>query len=252
MCSSDLDPNGGFYSTLDADSEGVEGKFYVWQLDEFRNAAGADADELARYFDVSAHGNWEHQNILNVPRHTEDPALLEKIASLRSRLFEIRKQRIHPGRDEKILTDWNGLMLRAFAEAAAFLNHPGYRKVAEENAEFLLSTLWDGKRLLHSYKDGRARFNGYLDDYVNVADGLLALYQLTFDRRWLDKSIELADLIHARFADPVQGGFFFTATDHEQLISRTKDQFDNATPSGNSVAADLLLDRKSTRLNSSH
>jgi len=156
-------------------------------------------------------------------------------------LYAAREKRIRPGRDEKILTDWNGLALRAFAEAAAFLGRDDYRKIAEENAAFIFEKLWDGKHLLHSFKDGRARFNAYLDDYANVADGLLALYQLTFNERWLRQAESLAQIIIDRFADEDQGGFYFTAMDHEELITRTKDFFDNATPSGNSVAADVLL-----------
>jgi len=244
------DANGGFYSTQDADSEGVEGKFYVWDLDEFQEAAGEDGDLLARYFNVTGHGNWEHHNILNVPRPPElfcklekitEEDLAQKVKAALPRLYAAREKRIRPGRDEKILTDWNGLALRAFAEAAAFLGRDDYRKIAEENAAFIFEKLWDGKHLLHSFKDGRARFNAYLDDYANVADGLLALYQLTFNERWLRQAESLAQIIIDRFADEDQGGFYFTAMDHEELITRTKDFFDNATPSGNSVAADVLL-----------
>ena len=244
------DPGGGFYSTQDADSEGVEGKFYVWDLAEFESVAGDDAELLARYFNVTDYGNREHHNILNVPRPPEMFCKLEKIseAELESKvaaalpkLYAVREKRVHPGRDEKILTDWNGLALRAFADAAAFLGRDDYRSIAEANANFLFDKLWDGERLLHSFKDERARFNAYLDDYANVADGLLSLYQLTFDERWLRRAESLADIIVDRFGDEEQGGFYFTASDHEELIARTKDFFDNATPSGNSVAADVLL-----------
>ena len=167
--------------------------------------------------------------------------LAARVKAALPKLYAARGKRVHPGRDEKILTDWNGLALRAFADAAAFLERDDYRKVAEENAAFLFDKLWDGQHLLHSFKDGRARFNAYLDDYANVADGLLALYQLTFDEQWLRRSESLAQIIIDRFADEEQGGFYFTALDHEELIARTKDFFDNATPSGNSVAADVLL-----------
>jgi len=244
------DPNGGFYSTQDADSEGVEGKFYVWDRDEFDSVVGEDAELLARYFNVTDYGNWEHHNILNVPRPPEMFCKLEKIseaelelkvAAALPKLYTAREKRVHPGRDEKILTDWNGLALRAFADAAAFLGRDDYRAIAEANASFLFDKLWDGERLLHSFKDGRARFNAYLDDYANVADGLLSLYQLTFDERWLRRAESLADIIVDRFGDEDHGGFYFTATGHEELIARTKDFFDNATPSGNSVAADVLL-----------
>jgi uncharacterized protein YyaL (SSP411 family) len=244
------DANGGFYSTQDADSEGVEGKFYVWDRDEFESVVGDDAELLAKYFNVTDYGNWEHHNILNVPRPPElfckleqisESDLAAKIAAALPKLYAAREKRVHPGRDEKILTDWNGLALRAFADAAAFLGREDYRKVAEANATFVFDKLWDRQRLLHSYKDGRARFNAYLDDYANVADGLLALYQLTFDEPWLRRAESLAEIIVERFGDDTQGGFYFTATGHEALITRTKDFFDNATPSGNSVAADVLL-----------
>ena len=244
------DSNGGFYSTQDADSEGVEGKFYVWDRSEFDSVVGEGSELLARYFNVSEHGNWEDHNILNVPRPPElfcklegisEADLESKVAAARPKLYAAREKRVHPGRDEKILTDWNGLALRAFADAAAYLGRDDYRSVAEANAAFLFDKVWDGQRLLHNFKDGRARFNGYLDDYANVADGLLSLYQLTFEERWLRRAESLAEIIVDRFGDDDQGGFYFTATGHEELIARTKDFFDNATPSGNSVAADVLL-----------
>ena len=249
------DPVGGFYSTQDADTEGVEGKFYVWDRDEFAEVVGDDAELddaelLARYFNVTDYGNWEHHNILNVPRPPElfcklekisEEELASKVAAARPKLYAAREKRVRPGRDEKILTDWNGLALRAFADAAAFLERDDYRAVAEANAAFIFEKLWDGRRLQHSFKDGRARFNAYLDDYANVADGLLSLYQLTFDERWLRRAESLAEIIIERFDDDQQGGFYFTARDHEELVARTKDFFDNATPSGNSVAADVLL-----------
>jgi len=233
------DANGAFYSTQDADSEGVEGKYYVWTLDEFRQVVGPDADAIANHFDVTERGNWEHTNILNV-REEPNASLESKIESAKKKLYAMRDRRIKPGRDEKVLTDWNGLMLRAFAEAAAYLDRDDYRAVAEDNATFLLKTMWDGSRLLHSFKDGRARFNGYLDDYANLADGLFALYELTFDPKWLRSAVEIADCMIERFWDP-GGGFYFTGDDHESLLTRTKDFFDNATPSGNSIAADVLL-----------
>jgi uncharacterized protein YyaL (SSP411 family) len=233
-------PDGAFYSTQDADSEGVEGKFYVWSLDEFRQVVGEDSDLLAGYFDVSAHGNWEETNILHVTREP-DEKLLPKIEAARKKLYADREKRVRPGRDEKILTDWNGLMLRAFVEAAGCLGRDDYRAVAEANAQFILKTMWDGNRLLHSYKDGRARFNGYLDDYANLVDGLFALYELTFDYQWLEAAVRVADRMIEQFWDSDGGGFYFTGRDHEALLSRTKDFFDNATPSGNSVAADVLL-----------
>jgi uncharacterized protein len=233
------DAGGAFYSTQDADSEGVEGKFYVWSLQEFRDVVGSDAAELADYFNVTEPGNFEGHNILNVPQPRE--GLESRWETARAKLFAAREKRVKPGRDEKVLTDWNGLMLRAFAEAASYLGRDDYRAAAEANATFILTTLWDGSRLLHNFKDGRARFNGYVDDYANLADGLFALYELTFDTRWLDQAVRIADRMIELFWDSEDGGFYFTSTNHESLITRTKDFFDNATPSGNSVAADVLL-----------
>jgi len=234
------DPSGAFYSTQDADSEGVEGKFYVWSSDEFRRVVGEDAETLAGYFDVTAHGNWEETNILHVTRFA-DQQTQAKVEAAKKKLYAARDKRVKPGRDEKVLTDWNGLMLRAFAEAAAHLGRQDYRAIAEANANFILNTLWDGAHLLHSYKDGRARFNGYLDDYANLADGLFALYESTFDFKWLDAAVRVSDRMIEQFWDADGGGFYFTGRDHESLLTRTKDFFDNATPSGNSVAADVLL-----------
>ena len=244
------DPNGSFYSTQDADSEGVEGKFYIWSLREFSDVIGDDAELLAKYFGVTEHGNFEERNILNVPRDPELFSRLEKISvqelqtkveTAKNRLYAARESRVRPGRDEKVLTDWNGLMLRAFAEASAHFNRDDYRRAAETNADFILTTMWDGTRLLHTFKDGRARFNGYLDDYANLTDGLFALYELTFDYEWLDAATQISDRMIQSFWDATDGGFYFTGENHESLIARPKDFFDNATPSGNSVAADVLL-----------
>jgi len=199
---------------------------------------------------VTQHGNWEGHNILNIPRNPEIFCKLEKISEdelwqkfkeARSRLYSEREKRIPPGRDEKILTDWNGLALRAFADAAAFLGRDDYRRIAETLANFILKSLSNGNQLFHGFKDGRARFNGYLDDYANLADGLLSLYGLTFEERWLKLAESLVNHMIEKFWDDDNGGFYFTGTDHEELISRTKDYFDNATPSGNSVAADVLV-----------
>ena len=244
------DASGAFYSTQDADSEGVEGKFYVWPREEFSRVVGGDAEVLAKFFGVTEHGNFEETNILNVSREPELFSKLEgmsvqelepKVEAAKKKLYASREQRVRPGRDEKVLSDWNGLMLRAFAEAAAHFGRDDYRSVAEANANFLLTTMWNGTRLLHSFKDGRARFNAYLDDYANLADGLFALYELTFDYKWLEAALRVADRMIEQFWDSENGGFYFTGKDHESLITRSKDFFDNATPSGNSVAADVLL-----------
>jgi uncharacterized protein YyaL (SSP411 family) len=244
-------PTGGFYSSQDADSEGVEGKFYVWTLDEVRSVLGEqDARVFALVYDVTAEGNFEHTNVLHVARTPDAaardlqlaPADVEQaLARARRRLFEAREQRAKPGRDDKVLTSWNGLMLRAFAEAAAVLGHDGYRQVAERNATFVLDTLRPNGRLLRSWKDGRAQILGYLEDYANLTDGLIALYEATFAPRWLEAADLLAGEMIRLFWDDEVGGFYDTATDQETLILRPRDVFDNATPSGTSAAVDALL-----------
>jgi uncharacterized protein YyaL (SSP411 family) len=244
-------PTGGFYSTQDADSEGVEGKFFVWTGAQLVEALGdSDAEIAARYWDVSEHGNWEHVNILNLK---DDPAeiaramgitadeLRRAIERIRPKLFAVREGRIKPGRDEKVLTSWNGLMLRAMAEAAVILRSDRFKRAAVANAEFVLGQLRIDGRLRHTYKDGQARVNGFLEDYAYYADGLLSLYEATHDRRWFDEARRLADQMVELFADEESGGFFDTSRDHEQLIARPKDLYDNATPSANSVAAEVLL-----------
>src|SRR5258708_6551360 len=244
-------PQGGFYSTQDADSEGEEGKFYTWTAAEIDAALPRDDAQLfKRYYDVTPDGNFEHKNILHVPADAEivadaaEVSLEQLQASLkRSRelLFKAREKRIKPGRDEKILTAWNGLMLRSFAEAARYLTRPDYLQVASRNAEFLLNEMRSNGRLLRTYKDGHAHLKGYLEDYAFLADGLLALYEASFDPRWFVEAHKLMDEAIALFADEQNGGFFDTGSDHERLISRPKDIMDNATPAGNSVAVDILL-----------
>ncbi len=249
------DAGGGFYSTQDADSEGEEGKFFVWTPEEVAALLGEeDAALFNRYFDVSRMGNFEGQSILHLDDDLFTIAKLmqvtpEKLAEVVERgrqiLFEAREKRIKPARDEKILTAWNGLMLRSFAEAARVLNRADYLEVAINNANFLLTHLRraepDGSRLLRTHKDGESKLNGYLEDYAFLADGLLALYEATFDLHWFVEARALADAMIEKFWDEERGGFFFTSTDHEALISRTKDFYDNATPAGNSVASHVLL-----------
>jgi uncharacterized protein YyaL (SSP411 family) len=232
------DRSGGFYSTQDADSEGKEGKFFVWTLDEIRNVLGDRADRFIVAYGVTERGNFGGKNILEfVGDHQERQALTED----RRRLFEVREQRVHPGRDDKVLTSWNGLMLAAFAEAARALGREDYRAVAERNATFLVREIRqaDG-RLLRSWKDGAAKLNGYLEDYSYVVEGLLELYQTTFDSRWYQAAYELAETMIARFRAE-DGGFYDTSDDHETLITRPRDLQDNATPSGNAMAATALL-----------
>ncbi|HEX8473759.1 MAG TPA: thioredoxin domain-containing protein [Pyrinomonadaceae bacterium] len=245
------DASGAFYSTQDADSEGVEGKFFVWTTEETETLLGAeDARIFNAYYDVTAHGNFEEKNILNVPRPAVEVAqqlgvsverLSEAVERGRRILFEAREQRIKPGRDEKVLTAWNGLMLESFAEASAILDRADYREVAERNAEFVLENLRREGLLLHVYKDGQAKHTGYLDDYAFFISGLITLYEATGKTRWLEEATTLAGRMVDEFWDEEEGGFFYTGKSGEQLIVRNKDFFDNATPSGNSVAAELLL-----------
>jgi uncharacterized protein YyaL (SSP411 family) len=239
-------PDGAFYSTQDADSEGEEGKFYVWTRAEVVSILG---EEEGRVFcalhDVTDRGNWEDHNILNVPR---DPAAvaadlgisLDQLSDIAARgkckLYGVRSQRVWPARDEKILAGWNGWMLVAFAEAAIAFDRESDRDVVRRNADFLLTRMDATGRLMRTPK-----IPALLEDYSGVAWGLALAYEATHERRYLDASRKLADQILARFSDDANGGFFDTPTDHETLITRPKDLFDNATPSGNSVAADVLL-----------
>ncbi|MGC1274224.1 MAG: thioredoxin domain-containing protein [Planctomycetaceae bacterium] len=252
-------PDGGFYSTQDADSEGVEGKFFVWSKQEIESLLDAEEARLVTYcYDVTDAGNWEGANILNRPKPPAEAAAALGIAEVdlegrltvaREKLFRARLERIAPARDEKVLVSWNGLMIAAFAQAAAVLDEPALAEQARGAAEFVLSKMRDGSgRLLHTSKDGQAKLAAYLDDYAAFAAGLTELYQATGEVRWLDAAIELAEQMIERFADPA-GGFFYTAADHERLIVRQRDMQDGATPSGNSLAATVLakLARLTTR-----
>jgi uncharacterized protein YyaL (SSP411 family) len=232
--------DGGFYSSQDADSEGVEGKFYVWSAEEIREALGEEADTFMRVYGVSNEGNWEGHNILNLRLAG---ALDGRIAAARATLYELRSKRIWPGLDDKVLTSWNGLMLAAFAEAGQALGRADYIEAAESNADFLHRTMRrDSGRLFRTWKAGSdAKYNAYLEDYAYLADGLLALYEATFERRWVDWARELAELMLGHFRDTKNGGFFDTSDDHEQLIHRPKDLQDNAVPSGNAMAASVLV-----------
>ena len=235
-----LDESGGFYSTQDADSEGAEGKFFVWTPAEIEEVLGTeDGSIFNNYFDVTSSGNFEGENILNI----KNPVVTVPGFDLESRakLFNVREKRIKPNRDEKILTAWNGLMLAAFADAAAVLQNDEYLEIAKRNAEFIRTQLQRDGRLLRTWKDGAAKLNGYVEDYANVADGLIVLYQVSGEVKYLSEAKRLADLMITDFWDSGRGGFFFTSNDHEELIVRNKDFYDNATPSGNSVAADVLL-----------
>jgi hypothetical protein len=245
------DAAGGFYSSQDADSEGVEGKFFVWSLAEITSVLGSEDGKLfCDFFNVTERGNFESENILNVTsplkdvaaRHDVSTDYLQAVVSTgRQKLFDLRERRIKPGRDEKVLTAWNGLMLASFAEASAILERADYRNVAEANARFLLANLQKDGLLLRTYKDGAAKLNAYLEDYGCLIHGLITLYEATGNLDWLESALALADKMIEQFWDESAGGFFFTGKSHEQLIVRSKELMDNATPSGNSIAALSLL-----------
>src|SRR3989440_1098743 len=245
------DRSGGFYSSQDADSEGEEGKFFVWSRPEIVELLGEqEASIFCAYYDVTDGGNFEGQNILHVNSSLNEVARNHGITADRAqqiidngrrKLFEIREKRVKPGRDEKILTAWNGLMLASFAEAGAILNRADYREVARSNARFLLTDLQRDGLLLRTYKDGQAKLNGYLEDYASLIDGLISLYEATGELEWIEGGITLAEKMINQFWNDEAGAFFFTGQTHEQLIVRTKEWLDNATPSGNSLAASALL-----------
>jgi uncharacterized protein YyaL (SSP411 family) len=231
-------PEGGFYSALDADSEGEEGKFYVWTSDQVRDLLGADAEPVIRYWGLDAEPNFEGANVLHVARDEIDSELL---ASARAKLYEARSQRVWPGLDDKRLTAWNALMVAALAEAGAVLERPDYVEVARTCADFILSRLRDDEgRLLRTYKDGRAGLNAYLEDHAFLSEALLDLYEATFETRWFSEARVLADVVIERYADP-DGGFYTTSSDHEKLVTRPKDIEDHPIPSGNSSAAFALV-----------
>ena len=243
---------GGFFSTEDADSEGEEGKYYVWTLDEIRQVLGQDRGETFAYvYDVSESGNWEGHNILNLPRpisqaakllSRDEAGLSAELAEDRAKLLSVRDRRVPPAKDTKVLVSWNGLMIAALAVAGRALMDSRYLPAAARAAGFILDQMRvDDGRLLHTYKDGKARLNAYLDDYANLIDGLTRLYETTGEPRWIDAALDLSRVMIDEFADAEQGGFYYTGKSHETLIARTKDLFDNATPSGNAMAATALL-----------
>jgi uncharacterized protein YyaL (SSP411 family) len=232
-------PEGAFYSALDADSEGVEGKFYVWTLDELREVLGDDAESAIAYFGATARGNFEGANVLEARGPEPDP---ETRARIRRRLLEVRGRRVPPGLDDKRLTSWNALMIAALADAGAVLGRDDYLEAARRTADFLLTTMRDDDgRLLRTFNAGRARLNGYLEDHAFLAEALVVLYEATFEPRWFTGARTLADAIIDRFADPQRGGFFATAHDHEPLIARRKELEDHPIPAGGSSATFALL-----------
>ena len=253
-------PEGAFYSAEDADSEGVEGKFYVWKREELRNILeDKEADLVAAFYNVNEGGNFREEatgrvtgdNILHTtgePAHVaRDLAIDEKEAATileraRRTLFETRERRIHPHKDDKVLTDWNGLMIAALAKGAMVLDKPEYAHAAGKAADFLLDTLRgpDG-RLMHRYREGEAGLPAHVDDYAFLIWGLIDLYESTFEVKYLKTALDLNGEFITRFWDDKVGGFYFIADDSEELIVRKKEIYDGATPSGNSVAAMNLL-----------
>jgi len=246
-------PEGAFWSTQDADSEGVEGKFFVWTIEELQQVLGKDAADVFGYvYDVTKNGNWEGHNILHRTKTIAQNAALLKISAeelngilrgARAKLLEVRGNRIWPARDEKVLTAWNGLMISGFAQAAQALGVAEYADTAARSADFILGRMRTGDgRLLRTWGAGsQAKLNAYLEDYAFFIDGLVSLYEATFAPRWLTAARDLTDIMIAQFWDEAAGGFFFTGRDHEALIARAKDFTDSSIPSGNAMAATALL-----------
>jgi uncharacterized protein YyaL (SSP411 family) len=254
-------PDGGFYSALDADSEGVEGKFYVWSLAELSEALGdgEDLDAAIAWLGLTPAGNFREESVAADPREVaaqganvlesrgpEPPA--EQRTRIRTRLREVREQRVPPGLDDKRLTSWNALMISALAEAGAVLERPDYLQAAVRCAEFVLDDMRRSgsapkgqRRLLRTYNHGQARLEGYLEDHAFLIEALLTLYEATFQERWFIEARALADTTIELFGDPQRGGFFSTASDHEELIVRRKDLEDAPIPAGASSAAFGLL-----------
>ncbi len=250
-------PAGGFFSATDADSEGVEGKFFVWTIAEARTALAPLADEVPRAleiavecFGMSASGNFEGSNILHLPRPLEESAdalglppaeLTEALAIIKRQLYAARANRIPPGLDDKILSAWNGMMLASLAEAARVLQRDDYLQAARRAGDFLLENMLDERgRLYRTHKNGASKLNAYLEDYANMMDALLELYQSSFDERYFREARRLADVALAHF--PAEdGGFYDTSDDHERLIVRPRNLQDNVTPSGNAMLAKQLL-----------
>ena len=246
-------PEGPFYSTQDADSEGEEGKFYVWSAQEIEQVLGKErADVFTYVYDVTPEGNWEGKNILHRTRTNEqdarmlrlpEPELRRLLEESKGELVAVRSRRVWPGRDEKVLTSWNALMISAFAKAAQVLGNPDYSAHAVKAADFVLRSMRapDG-RLLRTYSAGsKPKLNGYLEDYAFLLDAVISLYEATFDARWIEAALGLAKVLIDEFWDEAEAGFFYTGRSHEALIARTKDPHDSSIPSGNSVAVLALL-----------
>ena len=243
-------PSGGFFSTLDADSEGEEGKFYVWSEAELRELLGADAEVAVSYWGVTRGGNFEGHNILHVSAPpavaavragVDETQLAATIQRARKTLYDARAKRIWPGLDDKILAGWNGLMLRAMAEGARVLEREDYRSAAVANGEFLFREMVREGRVMRTHRNGVTKLAGYLEDHAAVGLGALALYELTFDEQWVQRARTVAEAMVSAFYDAEARIFFDTANDHESLVTRPRDITDNAVPSGTSLAVELLL-----------
>ncbi len=245
-------PEGGFYSATDADSEGVEGKFFVWTAEEIRMAVDSDEDarRFCAYYDVTDGGNWEHKNVLHTPKSIDVVAnelgisadeLQQTLDRVKPKVYAARAKRIAPGLDDKVITAWNGMMISAMAEAGRVFDMPRYCDAACRASDFLLASLSkpDG-RLLRTYRAGTAHLDAYLEDYAYFAEGLIETYEAGGSERYLSEAARLAERLLADFADETHGGFFTTATGHEALIMRSREGPDGATPSGNAVAASAL------------
>ena len=244
--------NGGFYSTQDADSEGVEGKFFVWEPNDVEDIIGEENAEIfCEYYDITPQGNFEGENILQVQVPPDSFArklrmevgeLETLLADGKRKLFDEREKRIKPGLDDKILTSWNGIMIRGMAMGYQLTGKPEYLEACEKSAEFVLTTLsQENGLLLRTYRAGKSHLNAYLEDYAYFIAGLIALYEASFEPRWLTEAERLTHLMIDQFGDDAGDGFFFTGKAHETLIVQSKSAYDGATPSGASMAIHSLL-----------
>jgi hypothetical protein len=244
-------PEGAFYSSLDADSEGEEGKFYVWTQAEIDALLGEDAGWASEYYQVKAGGNWEHgNNILMMHRSPEDFAgqrgwstsvMLEKLVQVKSKLMQARAKRVRPGLDDKVLCAWNAIMLKGITDAYRTFGEPAFLQAALRNARFIEDKLRDGDRLYRNYKAGKATINAFLDDYALLADAYISLYQATLDAGWLSRARNLTDYAIAHFHDTATGMFFYTSDLDPKLITRKTEVMDNVIPGSNSVMAHVLF-----------
>ena len=252
VCRELVDTAGGFHCSEDADSEGVEGKYYVWNPEQVEQVLGKDAArDFCTVYDISDKGNFEGKSIPNLPQSisawaeemsVDEGELAALLAGYREQLRVAREQRVHPGRDDKIVTAWNALMIKALSLAGAVLNQPSYLESAQDAADFLLKEMTgDDGRLLHAYRAGKAHLDAYLDDYAFTIEAFIALFEATGRARWIKRAVKLADSMIQHFEDSDVGGFFYTADDAEVLIARNKDWHDGSLVSGNASAASGLL-----------